>query len=261
MGQIRLDELEARLDRTTPEESCTVPDTSTIIDCGNISSGTQTKTIAEIKMELKHLQDKDTSQSPNLEQEGLQQAQGLSDTGTEKETEATAGEAENLNSQTQENQAQLKPKSGDKDNVRKSGLIEEMVQLVEGSLDKRPGTERMFNDAKIEEHILRCVVQLEKDDCAVTKRRRSELDLPAKEDMKMETMLAHNFVMFTNTPIMNPTKLDAIRSPSQFAFRRHSLTQKVAEEGHKKDENPSPSEGMHEYSRSKSVQGLDFVKW
>lgn len=231
VGQIRLDELEARLDRTTPEESHTAPDMSAIKDCDDVSTVTQTKTVAEIRVDVKHLQDKDASQSPTLEQADPQQAQCFVDTGAEKETEVAAGQAENVSSQTekkdvqiQENQTQLKPGNGDVDNVRKSGLKEKIVQLNEGSSHKRPRTERLSSDSKIEEKILRCVLQLEKDDGAVTKRRKSELDRPAKEEMKMETMRAHNHLLFTNTSIINPTKLDGVRSPTKFKFRRHSLT-------------------------------------
>lgn len=227
MGQIRLDELEARLDRTTPDEGHTVPDTTTT-DCRNLSVGTRMKTVAGIN--IQHLQDKNTSQSPNSEQEDPQQARCLSDTGAGKETEVTAGEAEQSDSQTerkdieiQENQTQLQPENGDQDDVRKSGLKEKIVQLIDSS-DKRPRMERMFNDAKIEEKILRCVVQLEKDDCAVTKRRKSELDRPAKEERTMESVFAHSPLLFSKTSIMDPTRLDGVRSPSHFTFRRHSLT-------------------------------------
>lgn len=333
VGQIRLDELEARLDRITPEEDHTVPDTSAIIDRDDVPIGMQTETVAERKMDMEQLQNEDASQS----QEDPQQAQCLK--------EKTA-EAENLNSQTerkdiqiQENQAQQKPGNGDEDNVRKSDLKEKTARLVEGSPDKWPGlplTKRMFNDAKIEEHILRCVVQLEKDDGAVTKRRKSELDLPSQQEMKMDAVLAHNHLLFTNTSIMNPAKLDGARNPSHFPFRRHSLTHRVhnaqrkfgsvgvpfpaykdkqaenpggsggenscgenvgvAEEERlvsgckeeeddqgvdevthrrkkprceddgvmKRAESLGTSEGMHEYSGSKSVSGLDaapFFKW
>lgn len=67
------------------------------------------------------------------------------------------------------------------------------------------------------------MVQLEKDDGAVTKRRKSVLDLPSKQEM----MIAHNHLLFTKASNMNTTELDGVRSPSRFTFRRHSLTHGV----------------------------------
>lgn len=228
-----LDDLEGRLERTTPEGDHTMPDTSAIIDCDNDSIGVQTKTIAVVEIDTEHLRDEDTPQNPaklqDSEQEDPQPAQCLSDTSVEKETELTAGEVENIDCQTaetgnqiQENQAQLKPGNDEEDNNTNSGLKElKVVQLFEGAPDKKPGlppTERVFNDAKIEEHILRCVPQLVKDNGTVTKRRKSHLDLPVKE-----TALAHNRLLFNNMS----TKLVGVKSPSQFTFQRHSLTRGV----------------------------------
>lgn len=233
VGQIRLDKLEAWRDRTPPEEGHTAPDMSANVECDKVSIETQT-TAAEIKMDIEQPQSIDTPQRPDLGQEDPHQAQCLSGTGAENKPEVTAVEAENSNSQSekkdfpiQENQAQLNPGNGEEDDVKKSGLKEKIVQLVEGFPDKRPGlplTERMFNDAKIEDDVLSCVVQLHKDDCAITKRRKSELDLPAMVETKMESVLAHNRLLFTNPSIVNPTKHDGVRSPSRFTFRRHTLS-------------------------------------
>lgn len=231
VGQIRLDELEARLEQTIPEEDHTVPNKSAIIDCDNVSIGTQTKTVAKVEMDLKHLEDKDTPLNPaqlkDSEQEDPQQAK--SNTRVEKETEAK--EVENVNCQTveninqiQENQIQLKSGNIEENGVRNSGLKEKVVQLFEGSPDKIPRfppRQRVFNDAKIEEHILRSVLPLQKDNSAVTKHRKSELDLSVKE-----TVLAHN-LLFKNTLKLNPTKLDGVQSQSKSSFRRHSLTHGV----------------------------------
>lgn len=253
VGQIRLDELEARLDRTSQEEGQPVSDIGAITDCNEVSSETQTNTLAEMKIVDEHLQMKDACQSPNpaelkdLEQEDRQQA------GTEKRPEAAAEEdvnrqPEKKDLQIQENQNQLKPRNGDGNNVRKSGLKEKIVKLYEGSPDKRPGLllkGRMFNDndAKIEEHILRCVLQLEKDGSTVKMCRKSEMELPSKAEMKMEAVLEHNhlreYLLFNNwsnnlknqdgtevastTSKTSPAKPNSIRIPSHFTIQRHSL--------------------------------------
>lgn len=297
VGQIRLDELEARLDRTSQEEGQPVSDIGAITDCDEVSSETQTETLAEMKIDDKHLQIKDACQSPNpaelkdLEQEDRQRA------GTEKRPEVAAEEAEDVNRQPekkdiqiQENQNQLKPRNGDGNNVRNSSLKEKIVKLYEGSPDKRPGLPlkgRMFNDndAKIEEHILRCVLQLEKDGSTVKMCRKSEMDLPSKAEMKMEAVLAHNhlreYLLFNNwsnnlknqdgtevastTSKTSPAKPNSIRIPSHFTIKNkkdqgddevmhRNKKPRLEEDGATKGaENPRDPEGMPQYSESKSV--------
>lgn len=251
VGQIRLDELEARRDGTSQEEGQPASDIGAITDCGKVSSGTQTENLADVKTDDKHLQIKEARQSPNpaglkdLDEEDQQQA------GTEKTTEVAAEEdladqAEKKDGQLQENQSQLKRRSLDGNNVRNFSLKEKIVKLSEGSPDKRPALPlngRMFNDsdAKIEEHILRCVLQLEKDGSPVKMRRRSEMDPPIKSEMKMEAALAHShlreYLLFNNWPNnlknqdgakvastkTNPAKPTSVRVPSHFSLQRHSL--------------------------------------
>lgn len=252
MGQIRLDELEARLDGTSQEEGRPVSDIGAITHCHEVSSQTQTKTLAEMKTD-EHLQMKDACQSPDpaelkhLEQEDRQRA------GTENRAEAAAEQdvkrqPEKKDIQIQENQNQLKPRNGDGNNVRRCSLRERIVKFYEGSPDTRPGLllkGRMFNDnhAKIEEHILRCVLQLEKDGSAVTVCRQSEVDPPSKAEMKMEAVLEHNhlreYLLLNNcsnnlnsqdgaevaatTSKTSPAEPSSIRIPSPFTIRRHSL--------------------------------------
>lgn len=253
VGQIRLDELEARLDGTSQEEGRPVSDIATITHCHEVSRQTQTKTLAEMKTVDEHLQMKDACQSPDpaelkhLEQEDRQRA------GTENRPEVAAEEdvnrqPEKKDIQIQENQNKLKPRNSDGNNVRRSSLKERIVKYYEGSPDTRPGLllkGRMFNDnhAKIEEHILRCVLQLEKDGSAVTVCRQSEVDLPSKAEMKMEAVLEHNhlreYLLLNNcsnnlnnqdgaevaatASKTSPAEPSSIRIPSPFTIQRHSL--------------------------------------
>lgn len=230
VGQIRLDEMEARLERTTPEEYHTVPKAGASSDCDNVSIGILTKTLADVEMDIEHSQDGDTLLVPaklkNSEQEDPPQTQCLSDIRVEKEAELTTKREENVNCQAaaRGHKIQLKPENDEEGNGRNPGLKEKVVQSFLSSPDKKPGfprTERVF-DAKIEEHILHCMLQLEKDERTVTKRRKSEVDVPVKDKV-----LVRNRLFFNNTSIMNPMKLGGVQGPSKFTFRRHSLAHGV----------------------------------
>lgn len=244
MGQIRLDELEARLDRTSQEEGDPLSHTGTVTDCDKASSKTQTNNLVEIKTDEEHLQ-------MDLEQEDRQQAAG-------EDVKDVNHQSEKKDIQIQDNQVELKPRNGDGKSIRNSSLKEEIAKSYMGSPDKRPGLpqkRRTFNDndAKIEEHILRCVLQLEKDGSTVKMRKRSEMDLPSKAEMKMEAALAHShlreYLLFNNwsnnlknqdgTEVAStasktsPAKPNCAGIPNHFTLKRHSLTHGVHNGQHK----------------------------
>lgn len=260
MGQVSLDQLEARHHRPSQEQVQPVSHMGEAPDCDQVSRETQTESLVEIKIE--ETIEEDTCQSPtpaeveDLERSDGQPAECFLDSETEKRLEVAAAEGENVNCQTkeddiqiQENQTHLKLKNCEGNHVRKSSLKEKLVHLYEGSPDNRLGLllkERMFknNDAKIEEHILRRMLQLEKDSSTIKMRRKSELDLPLKAEMKAKEVFSHHrqrdYLLFSNraknrkkqdgpevTSTLSktsPTKSFHVRNPSHFALERHCLT-------------------------------------
>lgn len=258
VGQVSLDQLEARHDRPSQEQVQPVSRVGEATDCDQVSKETQTESLVEIKIE--ETIEEDACQSPtpaevkDLERSDGQAAERFLDSETEKRPEVTAGEGENVKGQTkeeavqiQENKTQLNLKNCDGNHARKSSLKEKLVHLYEGSPDNRLGLllkERMFNnsDAKIEEHILRRMLQLEKDSSTIKMRRKSELDLPLKAEMKVKEGFSHHrqrdYLLFraknrkkqdgpevTSTlSKTSPTKSFHVRNPSHCTLERHWLT-------------------------------------